>query len=220
MRKDVESSLDNDLKKEIEGHLSNNGYSFEYWDSDDLRGRNIENKEGRIREVLEHFNQFQFVITDRYHGTILSYISKTPCIGLDNSYGKVKNGFVWFKDCNYMFYAHSFEKLRNSIEAIENLDSFNINQNLILKFDVLKKMTENENNVRELQSALIKNSINDSFYAENVSWEGRIRTLRTYEEIIVRFILNKPEGPLLLGREKEELVKISNNNQVLMDSFF
>lgn len=217
-RNDVESDLNNDFKKEIEEHLSQSGYLFEYWDTDDLSGRNIENKEERIREVLEHFNQFQFVITDRYHGTILSYISKTPCIGLNNSYGKVKNGFVWFKDCNYIFYVNSFKRLQNSIKAIENLDTFNINQNLILKFDVLKKYIENK--IRELYTERIENSINDAFYAENVSWEGKIRTLRTYAEIIVRFILNKPEGSLLLGREKEELVKISNNNQVLMDAFF
>lgn len=78
---------------------------------------------------------------------------------------------------------------------------------------------ENENNIRELYSLRIKNAINDSFYAENISWEGKIRTLRTYAEIIVRFILNKPKEYLILSRKEKELRQISDDNELLMNSF-
>lgn len=139
-RKDIESKIENAFVKNIENYLGENGFSFEYWDTDDLSGRNIENKEEKIQQVLEYFNHFQFVVTDRYHGTILSYISKTPCIGLDNSYGKVKNGFVWLNGSNYMFYADSFEKIRKSMDEIQNLESFEINNNLLSEFDVLKQI--------------------------------------------------------------------------------
>lgn len=139
-RKDIESKIDDSFVKKIEIYLGENGFSFEYWDTDDLSGRNIENKKESVQRVLEYFNHFQFVVTDRYHGTILSYISKTPCIGLDNSYGKVRNGFVWFKNCNYMYYADSFENLRKAVVEIQNLESFEINEELFLKFDVLKQL--------------------------------------------------------------------------------
>lgn len=139
-RKDIESKIENAFVKNIENYLGENGFSFECWDTDDLSGRNIENKEEKIQQVLEYFNHFQFVVTDRYHGTILSYISKTPCIGLDNSYGKVKNGFVWFNGSNYMFYADSLEKIRKSMDEIQNLESFEINNNLLSEFDVLKQI--------------------------------------------------------------------------------
>lgn len=139
-RKDIESKIENAFVENIENYLGENGFSFKYWDTDDLSGRNIENKEEKIQQVLEYFNHFQFVVTDRYHGTILSYISKTPCIGLDNSYGKVKNGFVWFNGSNYMFYADSFEKIRKSMDEIQNLESFEINNNLLSEFDVLKQI--------------------------------------------------------------------------------
>lgn len=138
-RKDIESCLDKDCASKIEYCLSKKGYSFEYYDTDDLSGRNIENKSEQIKQVLDYFNQFQFVITDRYHGTILSYISKTPCIGLDNSYGKVKNGFIWFKNSNYMFYAEDFAQIVEDIEEIENITNFRINQDLIKKFENLKR---------------------------------------------------------------------------------
>lgn len=80
-------------------------------------------------------------------------------------------------------------------------------------------MMENENNIRELYSLRIKNAINDSFYAENISWEGKIKTLRTYAEIIVRFILNKPKEYLILSRKEKELRQISDDNELLMNSF-
>lgn len=219
LRKDIESHLPSDFSKRIEEYLRQNNYSFEHWDTDDLSGRNIENKPERIRQILRYFNQFQFVITDRYHGTILSYISETPCIGLDNSYGKIKNGFVWFKNCNYMFYADNFEQVVSSIGKIEKLAKFQINQNLSKEFESLKDIFTIKNNVRKLYAERIRNNINDSFYADSVSWEGKIKTLRTYAEIIVRFILNKPEEFLLLGKKEKELKRISNNNEVLMNSY-
>lgn len=62
------------------------------------------------------------------------------------------------------------------------------------------------------------NNINDSFYVANISWEGRIKSLRTYAEIIVRFILNIPEEHLLISRKIQELKTISDNNELLMSS--
>lgn len=138
IRKDIESKLSEKMKNEIESLLKGNKYSFEYWDTDDLSGKNIENKVEKIDEVLNYLNNFQFVITDRYHGTILSYISKTPCIGLDNSYGKIKNGFIWFENCNYMFYAESINDIEKAIKQIENLDVFKENEKLQNAFKSLE----------------------------------------------------------------------------------
>ena len=92
-------------------------------------------------------------------------------------------------------------------------------QELNKELEKLKETLINENKVRELYAERIKNNINDSFHAENVSWEGKIKTLRTYEEIIVRFILNKPEEFLLLGKIEKELKQRCNNNKILMNSF-
>lgn len=138
LRKDIESNLSDKIKNEIENLLLINGYSFEYWDTDDLSGKNIENKVEKINEVLNYLNEFQFVITDRYHGTILSYVSKTPCIGLDNSYGKIKNGFIWFENCNYMFYAESLNEINNAIQRIEKLNIFKENEKLQNAFNLLE----------------------------------------------------------------------------------
>jgi pyruvyl transferase EpsI len=138
LRKDLESSIPSDKVKMIENILKSSGYSFEYWDTDDLSGRNIDKKEEKIQSILDYINQFQFVITDRYHGTILSYISQTPCIALDNCYGKVKNGFYWFNGSNYMYFVEKLEVLKDIILKIENLNEFIFNADLINSFSVLK----------------------------------------------------------------------------------
>lgn len=52
----------------------------------------------------------------------------------------------------------------------------------------------------------IESNINDSFYAEGTSWEGKIKNLRTYAEILIRFILTKPDGSLTLGDKKTSAV--------------
>lgn len=53
--------------------------------------------------------------------------------------------------------------------------------------------------VTEDFSERIANNINDTFYAQGVSWEGKIRNLRTYAEIILRFILGDENCYLTLG---------------------
>lgn len=146
LRKDIESKMNINFQKDLERILLDSGYTFEYWDTDDLSGKNIENKSEKINEILNFLNTFQFVITDRYHGTILSYISKTPCIGLDNSYGKIKNGFIWFNNCNYMFYAESIYEIKNAIQKIENLSELKINEELYTKFILLEKSLIGEKN--------------------------------------------------------------------------
>lgn len=70
--------------------------------------------------------------------------------------------------------------------------------------------------IGEIYSSRIMNNINDSFYVESISWEGRIKSLRTYAEIIIRYILDVPEEHLLISRKRQELEKISKKNELLM----
>jgi pyruvyl transferase EpsI len=140
LRKDIESNISIERKNFIEKLLIQNGFSFEYWDTDDSSNQNIKNKEQRIYDILSYFNQFQFIVTDRYHGTVLCYISKSPCIAINNSYGKVKNGFYWFQNTNYMFFADQDTDLPKFITKIENIKDFKINPTISQSFLPLKKL--------------------------------------------------------------------------------
>lgn len=71
--------------------------------------------------LLELFSIYKMVITDRYHGLIFSYITKTPCIVLDSSDHKISEGIKWFDDCEYIFYVGSdISKLQLNINKAFN----------------------------------------------------------------------------------------------------
>lgn len=75
-----------------------------------------------LYQILSIFASHKLVITDRYHGLVFSYITKTPCIVIDSSDHKIKEGVKWFDDCNYIFYVGSnFGKIPEAINKIENL---------------------------------------------------------------------------------------------------
>lgn len=42
------------------------------------------NRENYINEILDYYQNFEVMITDRMHGMIFSVITKTPCIALDD----------------------------------------------------------------------------------------------------------------------------------------
>ena len=50
----------------------------------------------------------------------------------------------------------------------------------------MEKIVYMKTDISEIYSSRIMNNINDSFYVENISWEGRIKSLRAYAEIIIR----------------------------------
>lgn len=57
-----------------------------------------EERKKELNKLLNLFRSSKIVITDRLHGMILSAITDTPCIAIDNSNGKVAGVYErWFK---------------------------------------------------------------------------------------------------------------------------
>lgn len=74
----------------------------------------------------------------------------------------------------------------------------------------------------EAYSDLVKDLINDAFYAKQ-SNRGKVATIRQYAEVVVRKILDLPESEkVTLGNQSivEVLKKKSDNNQLLMSSVY
>ncbi len=58
-----------------------------------------QNTEMAVLEKLCEYSSFRCVITDRLHGIVFSVITGTPCIAMDNSYGKNRALYeTWLKD--------------------------------------------------------------------------------------------------------------------------
>lgn len=54
------------------------------------------NRDRMIQDIVDEFASYEVVITDRYHGTILSAIANTPVIVINSSDHKLCSGVKWF----------------------------------------------------------------------------------------------------------------------------
>lgn len=83
-----------------------------------------------LNKLWSEFKKSELVITDRLHGMIFSVITRTPCIALDNSTGKVGNLYnTWLKDSNVVFVSDSRD-INNVVEMIKNKKFKKINFNI------------------------------------------------------------------------------------------
>ncbi len=79
----------------------------------------IQCREWILENKFNEFRSAQLVITDRLHGMILSVITGTPCIALNNSSEKVKGVYeLWLKQLPYIKFANNIDE---AIELIDNL---------------------------------------------------------------------------------------------------
>lgn len=137
IRHDFEKNVNGTDIEQFRQYLSDNGYAAECFDTDDYSGKNISDKESVIEKTLSYFKEFEFVVTDRFHGTVFSYITKTPCIAFDNSYGKVSGAFYWYKKSNYMFFADGYDSAVTSVDKIENISHLDPGEDFKPYFDLL-----------------------------------------------------------------------------------
>lgn len=86
----------------------------------------INKRDEIVINKIKEFSKFSLVITDRLHTMIFCYLSKTPCIFLDNSNKKVSSVYNnWILDkCNYI---KEFKKNLDINYQIDNMINFKIN---------------------------------------------------------------------------------------------
>lgn len=74
-----------------------------------------------VEKKIFEFAKRELVVTDRLHGMIFSYITKTPCIFFDSLTGKSMNTYyTWLKD--YPIIKFYDEQEYNKIDKINELD--------------------------------------------------------------------------------------------------
>lgn len=80
----------------------------------------VRNAEKYIYEEIDKYAHYKLVITDRYHGTILSLAAGTPVIVLKTTDHKVTTGADWFTDC-YKDYIYSAKDLDDAYGIAEEV---------------------------------------------------------------------------------------------------
>lgn len=71
----------------------------------------VKNAKQYIESELDRYAHYKLIITDRYHGTILSLVAGTPVIIIKTNDHKVVTGAEWFKGVydDYVYLADSLE---------------------------------------------------------------------------------------------------------------
>lgn len=63
-------------------------------------------REDELEKIWTNISKTELFITDRLHGMIFSYLTRTPCVVLDNNNHKVRTTYLqWLKQCDFIFFA-------------------------------------------------------------------------------------------------------------------
>ena len=111
---------------------------------------NVEYKEDNAQKLLDDYlirlQTMSLVITDRLHGMILSYITKTPCIVFNNNNRKIESTYnTWLQGQNIVRLCNS-ENVKDFSQLIDDMMSQSeyTSVDLDKKFDLLRKVVKGE----------------------------------------------------------------------------
>ena len=105
-------------------------------------------REEEFNKKLKEFSKYQIIVTDRLHGMIFSFLTKTPCIVFGNYNYKVEGVYQWIKNCNNIVFIKDEKDLIKIMEFKENNDDFIVDKSL---FDKLKNVFNlGEKNERQI----------------------------------------------------------------------
>ena len=118
LRNDMEKASDTSFAAQLKTELQSMGYSILEKDTHIGRGGlSIEEREMELNAIWDDFKKSSWVITDRLHGMIFCFITKTPCIVLPNNNFKVEQCYEWIKDCGYVFFLkeYNMEQIKSTL---------------------------------------------------------------------------------------------------------
>lgn len=124
LRNDKEGIYTETDKKYIENICKQNDLDIKYTDTyiPDLYVQDIGTKKQIIIHKLLEFSKAKIVITDRLHGMVFAYLSKTPCVVLKNFDHKVQGVYEWVKNVPFILFINSLEEINEAIQKVQNID--------------------------------------------------------------------------------------------------
>ncbi len=72
-------------------------------------GLSIRQRNDELQKIWMQFCRSQWVITDRLHGMIFAFITRTPAIVVSNNNHKIVGCYEWIKDCGYIHFVKDID---------------------------------------------------------------------------------------------------------------
>jgi len=143
IRQDDESSLSVDQRVTLSATIYKTYKNVEVRDTHigDVRLNEVEASQA-LESIWASFRKAELVVTDRLHGMIFCAITKTPCIALNNSNGKVKGVYdLWLKRLSGVILIDEFsqESLELALEEIRVVSPENTKK-ISSEFDSIREV--------------------------------------------------------------------------------
>lgn len=137
-RDDKEKKIDRLLEESIAAQLCKNSIEIKYMDT-----CNVDIAKGRekiFNNYLSELMKAKIAITDRLHGMILCYVTRTPCYVLENNNPKIKSTYdTWLKSQNAIRFYDVNNKFATEFEVLKY---DNANESIKPNFEPLVKYFE------------------------------------------------------------------------------
>lgn len=146
-RDDKEKAITSDFQKSIIEIIEENGYEIYHQDTCSV---DIDNGvENELNNYINELRKVKFAVTDRLHGMILCYVTKTPCIVFGISNSKIDSTYsTWLNHQNFIFLLHGNEnkeemvKYIRSIESIEKINYKSLENEFAPLYKTIKELTD------------------------------------------------------------------------------
>jgi exopolysaccharide biosynthesis predicted pyruvyltransferase EpsI len=114
----------------------------------------VKNAEAYINQEIDRYAHYKLIVTDRYHGTILSLVAGTPVIILKTTDHKVTTGAEWFKGL-YDDYVYVVNSLDEAYILAEQILNKTLDHKLYPYFE-----TEYYDKLPQIYNQLVKDNVN------------------------------------------------------------
>ncbi|ROS65585.1 polysaccharide pyruvyl transferase family protein [Vibrio crassostreae] len=136
LREDDESDIS---KEQREKMLENSELEYDVFDTTIPENINNDQRKQKLDDVLKMFSEYEYIVTDRFHGLIFSILCKKPTVVLKTVDHKLTSAFDWFDEVNFVKFADSTESVNKTIKEVLKQANFNVPDWNEKHFDQLTK---------------------------------------------------------------------------------
>ncbi len=126
-RNDKEKVLDNGMIDDIKAYCNNSNLTYNEIDTC-IENNDItqHTRHFVVQQMLNNFASCRLCITDRFHGMLFSYITKTPCIVFPSLDHKISYGYEWLQELTWIYKvspSDNIHTIQSKITQFLNIES-------------------------------------------------------------------------------------------------